>query len=126
MPLLVRRRGLLDLALAQPVRTGAARTGAERARANMPAPEDLPAEIRDLTYRNGFELSHNRWESDVGQMVRRLDLDGPAGGHHVKPIALEQSGPEPSGSRDISAAPAIPRAKPQRELLRRRVRLTRR
>ena len=29
--------------------------------AHMPAPEDLPAEIRDLAYRNGFELSHNRW-----------------------------------------------------------------
>ncbi len=29
--------------------------------AHMPAPEQLPAEIRDLVYRNGFELSHNRW-----------------------------------------------------------------
>jgi formylglycine-generating enzyme required for sulfatase activity len=94
--------------------------------AHMPAPEDLPAEIRDLAYRNGFELSHNRWESDVGEMVRRLDLDGSEGGHQVKPVALEQSALGPSGSRDISAAHAIPQAKPQRELVGRRVRLTRR
>ena len=94
--------------------------------AHMPAPEDLPAEIRDLAYRNGFELSHNRWESDVGEMVRRLDLDGPEGGRQVKPVALEQSARAPSGSLDICAAPAIPQAKPRRELFGRRVRLTRR
>jgi len=43
--------------------------------AHMPAPEHLPADIRDLVYRNGFELSHNRWESDVAEMIRRLGLD---------------------------------------------------
>jgi formylglycine-generating enzyme required for sulfatase activity len=41
----------------------------------MPAPEQLPAEIRDLVYRNGFELSHSRWESDFAEMTRRLNLD---------------------------------------------------
>jgi hypothetical protein len=43
--------------------------------AHMPAPEQLPANIRDLVYRNGFELSHNRWESDFAEMTRRLNLD---------------------------------------------------
>src|SRR6516165_4162416 len=71
--------------------------------AHMPAPEDLPAEIRDLAYRNGFELSHSRWESDVGEMVRRLGLEGPPGGHQVKPIAPEHSAPAASGLRNISA-----------------------
>jgi hypothetical protein len=42
--------------------------------AHMPVAERLPAEIRDLAYRNGFELSHPRWESDVREMVRRLSL----------------------------------------------------
>jgi formylglycine-generating enzyme required for sulfatase activity len=92
--------------------------------AHMPAPEDLPAEIRNLAYRNAFELSHNRWESDVQEMVRRLDLDGPADGHQVRPIAVKQSAGAPSGSRDISAAPAILQAEPQRGLL--GVRLSRR
>jgi TIR domain len=40
--------------------------------AQMPAAEELPAEIRDLAYRNGFELSHSRWESDVREMIRLL------------------------------------------------------
>jgi len=35
--------------------------------APMPSAEKLPAEIKDLAYRNGFELSHSRWESDVGE-----------------------------------------------------------
>jgi hypothetical protein len=42
--------------------------------AQMPAPEELPAEIRDLAFRNGFELSHNRWESDLVELIRRLRL----------------------------------------------------
>jgi Leucine-rich repeat (LRR) protein len=45
--------------------------------ARMPGPEQLPVEIRDLAYRNGFELSHARWESDVREMIRRLGLSVP-------------------------------------------------
>jgi formylglycine-generating enzyme required for sulfatase activity len=90
--------------------------------AHMPVPEDLPAEIRDLAYRNGFELSHNRWESDVGEMVRRLDLHGRAGGHPVKPDALKQSA---RSHDDVTAGPALLQAEPQHGLLG-WVRLTRR
>jgi hypothetical protein len=42
--------------------------------AQMPAPEQLPEELKDLAFRNGFELSHNRWQSDIHEMVRRLGL----------------------------------------------------
>jgi hypothetical protein len=42
--------------------------------ARMPAAEQLPAEIAALAYRNAFELSHNTWESDVREMIRRLGL----------------------------------------------------
>jgi formylglycine-generating enzyme required for sulfatase activity len=94
--------------------------------AHMPGPEDLPAEIRNLAYRNAFELSHNLWESDVQEMVRRLGLDGPAHGRHINPIALPKSARAPSGSRDISAAPATLQAEPQGGLLARRARPTRR
>ena len=45
--------------------------------AQMPAPERLPEDIQDLAYRNGFELSHSTWESDVREMVNRLGLDVP-------------------------------------------------
>ena len=50
--------------------------------ARMPTPEELPVEIRDLAYRNGFELSHARWESDVQEMIRRLGLHIPPGEIH--------------------------------------------
>lgn len=40
----------------------------------MPAAEQLPDDLKDLAYRNGFELSHNRWESDVRELIKRLGL----------------------------------------------------
>jgi hypothetical protein len=42
--------------------------------ASIPGPDRLPEDIRDLAYRNGFELSHNRWESDVTEMLKRLGV----------------------------------------------------
>jgi hypothetical protein len=42
--------------------------------AQMPAAEQLPENINELAYRNGFELSHNRWESDVQELAKRLGL----------------------------------------------------
>ncbi|HZN24106.1 MAG TPA: PsiF family protein [Burkholderiales bacterium] len=42
--------------------------------AAMPAAEQLPDEIKDFAYRNGFELSHSRWESDLQEMLKRLGL----------------------------------------------------
>jgi TIR domain len=43
--------------------------------ARMPAAKDLPQDIRGLASRQGFELSHSRWESDFSELVRRLELD---------------------------------------------------
>jgi hypothetical protein len=48
--------------------------------AQMPPPERLPDDLKDLSYRNGFELSHITWESDVREMVKRLGLDAAATG----------------------------------------------
>ena len=45
----------------------------------MPGVQHLPESIRDFAHRNGFELSHNRWESDVKEMLRRSGLDGQRG-----------------------------------------------
>jgi hypothetical protein len=47
--------------------------------AQMPTAEQLPGDIKDLAYRNGFELSHNRWESDVQELVKRLGLSSAPG-----------------------------------------------
>jgi len=91
--------------------------------AHMPAPEELPAEIRNLAYRNAFELSHNRWQSDVQEMVRRLELGSLADGRPVRPSDPKQSA---RSHDDVTADPATLRAEPRHGLLGRRVRLTRR
>ena len=41
----------------------------------MPAPERLPEDLKELAFRNGFELSHTRWHSDVRELAHRLGLD---------------------------------------------------
>jgi len=46
--------------------------------APMPPTERLPDELKDLAFRNGFELSHTRWDSDVKEMLKRLGLGAPA------------------------------------------------
>jgi hypothetical protein len=40
--------------------------------AKMPRPEQLHAEIEPLAWRNAFELRHNRWTSDVAELVTAL------------------------------------------------------
>ncbi len=45
--------------------------------AEVPPPERLPDDLKDLSYRNAFELGHNTWDSDVREMVRRLGLSVP-------------------------------------------------
>lgn len=42
--------------------------------ASMPDPDRLPEELKDLAFRNGFELSHTRWVSDVKELFKRLGL----------------------------------------------------
>lgn len=41
--------------------------------ASMPAAEELPSEIRGLADRNGIEIRHARFESDVGHLVEVLE-----------------------------------------------------
>jgi len=40
--------------------------------AQMPKPDQLPEDLKDLAYRNGAELSHARWDSDVGSLITKL------------------------------------------------------
>src|ERR1700730_1352736 len=79
--------------------------------AHMPTAEQLPAEIRDLAYRNGFELSHSRWESDVREMIRRLSLDVPE-----KSRQVETPPPPPLGRPTERTVPAAQPKRKQRLL----------
>jgi formylglycine-generating enzyme required for sulfatase activity len=65
--------------------------------AAMPTPEHLPDDLKELAFRNGFELSHARWHSDVKELAHRLGLDDT----HVAPIEAP-----------AKAAPAQPDASP--------------
>jgi hypothetical protein len=40
--------------------------------AKMPRPEQLPDDLRELAYRNGVELTHARWRSDLDLLVKAL------------------------------------------------------
>lgn len=67
--------------------------------AQMPAPEQLPDDLKDLAYRNGFELSHNRWESDVQELIKRLGLgarsDTPTGDKTASPTVVPETAKKP-------------------------------
>ena len=65
--------------------------------AQMPTAEQLPEDLSDLPYRNGFELSHNRWDSDVQELFKRL--------------GLATRNDAPSGAKSESAAPTPQPAK---------------
>lgn len=40
--------------------------------ATMPREEDLPEDLKELAFRNGVELTHARWDSDVQLLVKAL------------------------------------------------------
>lgn len=41
--------------------------------ARMPKAEQLPGDLAPLAYRNGVELTHARWDSDVQLLIKALD-----------------------------------------------------
>jgi len=41
--------------------------------AQMPRVDQLPEDLAELSYRNGVELTHARWDSDVQLLVKALD-----------------------------------------------------
>jgi TIR domain len=40
--------------------------------ASMPRPDQLPEELRDLTFRNASVLTHARWDSDTAVLIKGL------------------------------------------------------
>lgn len=40
--------------------------------ASIPKPDQLPDDLKDLAYRNGVELTHARWDSDVQVLINSL------------------------------------------------------
>jgi TIR domain len=65
--------------------------------ARMPRAEQLPSDLKELAFRNGVELTHARWDSDVQVLVKTLE-------RHVKP---NQEGAGASGSPKKSRRMAV-------------------
>ncbi len=53
--------------------------------AKMPRAEQLPADLRELAYRNAVELTHARWKSDVQVLIQALRPHLEASGEEVSP-----------------------------------------
>ena len=62
-------------------------------KAEMPSVEQLPAELEELAYRNGFEVRHNRWDVDVAVLVKGLEKNVP-----LRPHPLSQGDSSPLAS----------------------------
>jgi len=57
--------------------------------AKMPAPDQLPDDLRDLHFRNCCELSHARWSSDVQVLIKAL------GAFMEPPPLVKEPAPQP-------------------------------
>lgn len=80
--------------------------------ARMPRDDELPEDLRDLAFRNGVEITHARWESDVQVLIKALRP-------HVERAARNGDGSDapvtpPQGllspARDPAVQPAPPPA----------------
>jgi TPR repeat protein len=87
--------------------------------AQMPNVDELPEDLKDFAYRNGFELSHSRWGSDVQEMFRRLGLrDEQRAGTNRKVEVQRVDGPAIPRSSRVNA-PSAPVVTSQRASKRR-------
>jgi TIR domain/PASTA domain len=68
--------------------------------AKMPRPEQLPEDLKELAYRNGVELTHARWNSDLQLLIKALR-------RHVESPEKEQDSANkpPAVSARVEAAP---------------------
>ena len=85
--------------------------------AKMPSAEQLPDDLKDLSYRNCVELTHARWRSDIQLLVEALNrllgdtsqagtIAGSEEAHALtQPGAPRQEAAEPSKLEDGGSAP---------------------
>ena len=79
--------------------------------ARMPSADQLPADLRELAYRNAVELTHARWKSDVRVLIQALRPYMGGSGEEV-PLQTPSSGstPLPAGLMQKPVAEAEPTA----------------
>ncbi len=62
--------------------------------ARMPSADQLPADLRELAYRNAVELTHARWKSDVRVLIQALRPYMGGSGEEL-PLQTSSSGTTP-------------------------------
>jgi len=70
--------------------------------AKMPRPEQLPDDLKELAYRNGVELTHARWSSDLQLLIKALR---PFVEESQGAVASAPSAAAPAASPTVSATP---------------------
>jgi len=74
--------------------------------AQMPRVDQLPEDLAELAYRNGVELTHARWDSDVQVLIKALDPYVESS-HRAQAHVSATPVPAPRNLRSSSAAPAV-------------------
>jgi hypothetical protein len=79
--------------------------------ARMPSADQLPADLRELAYRNAVELTHARWKSDVRVLIQALRPYMGGSGEEL-PLKTPSSGstPLPAGLMHKPVVEAEPAA----------------
>ena len=73
--------------------------------ATIPRVEDLPEDLKELAFRNGVELTHARWDSDVQLLLKALRPYVQV--TQAPPVSSPQSAPGASGSSRVITTRAI-------------------
>src|SRR5271170_6453501 len=71
--------------------------------AKMPRPEQLPEDLKELAYRNGVELTHARWRSDLDLLIKALR-------RHVDDPKHREATGKVDGGRPVLPSPVLPPA----------------
>jgi hypothetical protein len=79
--------------------------------AKMPRADQLPADLRELAYRNAVELTHARWKSDLQVLIRALRPHMEAPDQEISRDNLSEDGAISRATssippRDVQAQPA--------------------
>src|SRR4051794_33394012 len=74
--------------------------------AKMPRPEDLPENLKELSFRNSVEITHTRWNSDVQLLTQALQ-------RYVAPSAPSDTAPVHATVSVQLPPPTAPAEKPR-------------
>jgi outer membrane protein assembly factor BamB len=74
--------------------------------ATMPSAAALPKDIQDLVFRDGVELTHARWDSDVAELIKAIEPYMAAASPESTPPAVTVQPPSaPTGTPQRRVAP---------------------